>query len=235
VLAASLACAAFAGCAAPAWNGTVQSWGTMREVMREGHSEGRVRLEAALADPECVAIGAMAGLRGEIAVVDGQVWIARVRGDRVEIARAAGPDDEAALLALAHVPLWSAEPVARELALTELGELVLERGRSLGLQSDVTVPFVVRGDFADLEAHVLDGRCPYGPPDSPGNDPVRGSFAHARGVLIGLRTDLPGGVLTHHGENVHVHVVVEGDPPWVGHVDAVKVLPGATLALPDAR
>ncbi len=53
----------------------VSMWGTMREVLRQGQSQGRVALTSIL-KPTTIGVGALAGLEGEITIVDGQAYVA---------------------------------------------------------------------------------------------------------------------------------------------------------------
>ena len=51
--------------------------GSMREVMRDGATEGRIALVDATAGEHTVAIGALEGLQGEFLCIGGDVWIVR--------------------------------------------------------------------------------------------------------------------------------------------------------------
>jgi hypothetical protein len=64
-------------CSSTPWNEPVATWGTMREVMHDGRTEGRVRLGDAAAAPDAIGLGALAGLSGEIVILDGAVWTSR--------------------------------------------------------------------------------------------------------------------------------------------------------------
>jgi hypothetical protein len=228
---------AMVACASASWDGRVDTWGSMHAVMHDGDTQGRVRLSDAIADPHAFGIGALTGLSGEIAIVDGTAWTSRVdAAGRIETSKALHFGDEATLLAVAHVAHWSTGPIEHDLALGELGEYVRRRADQLGLQRTLTFPFLITGDLDELDAHVLNGRCPYaGPgagPDAAATAPVEDARARAHGTLVGFYTDGEAGKLTHRGERTHVHVVLEGVDPFVGHVDAARVLSGASLALP---
>src|SRR5437868_10952635 len=54
----------------------VKVWGNLREMMREGRTESRVAVAPLLVPPHMHAVGAIAGMRGEITVVDGTAWLA---------------------------------------------------------------------------------------------------------------------------------------------------------------
>jgi len=72
-------------CSTPDWHEPVTTTGTFQDVLRDGRTEGRVPL-AGIADRdedaeqgELVALGALEGLEGEVTIVDGEVWLSRVR------------------------------------------------------------------------------------------------------------------------------------------------------------
>jgi hypothetical protein len=54
----------------------VHWWGSLREMMHQGRVEALVELAAPLATPHLYAIGALAGMRGEITTRDGTAWLA---------------------------------------------------------------------------------------------------------------------------------------------------------------
>jgi acetolactate decarboxylase len=232
-LAAALAACA---CSAPGWNEPVHTWGSMHAVMHDGETQGRVRVADASAGQHAVGIGALAGLAGEIVILDGDVWTSRVEETtRIATGEGARPTDEAALLAVTRVPRWSERVLDRDLSLEELDLALRRMADEAGLVDVGTFPFVVRGDLEALDAHVLNGRCPYAGPGSSRTDPVRTSTPRAIGTLVGFYTDLEPGLITHRGSRTHVHVLIGGDSPFVGHVDGVRIRRGASIRLPLGR
>jgi alpha-acetolactate decarboxylase len=227
---ASVACA----CSSPGWNEPVRTWGTMHAVMHDGRTEGKVRIADAVASPDAVGIGALAGLLGEIVIVDGVVWTSRVvDAPRVDTEKGRRAGDEAALLAVTRVSRWSEHTLDRDLALEELGDYLRKLADASGLAHTATFPFLVRGDLDALDAHVLNGRCPYSGPGASQTDPVQSTLTRASGTLVGFYTELEPGILTHQGSRTHVHVLIEGTAPFVGHVDGVLIQRGARISLPE--
>ena len=96
---AFLGLTAFAGCAAPTWNGKVAQWGTMRAVLQEGRTEGRVSLAEACREPHSFGVGALEGLTGEVLILDGVAWTARPDGPNRLHVRSGDADSQAAFLA----------------------------------------------------------------------------------------------------------------------------------------
>jgi hypothetical protein len=209
----------------------VRSWGGLREVLREGRSEGRVELVDVIG-PDSIALGSLAGLAGEITVVDGVVHLAGVEGGDPAgglWVRSARAGDEATILALSDVPVWSESPLPGVADNAALEALVLARASAAGLDVSQPFPFRIEGVAASLDVHVLNSSCPIAQPEGP--KPWR--FAGEREVvtLVGFYAKDGAGRLTHHGQKTHIHVVLPGQEAS-GHVDAIALEPGAQLALP---
>lgn len=224
-------CALAAGCVA-GWDGRVERFGTLREVLRDGEVQGRVRVADVADRPGVVALGALADLRGEVTVIEGETWLARPVGDgRIAVARGSADDAQAAFLALAIVDPWRTIPIEAPVEWDALDPLVSAAAARAGLGRLDTIPFVIEGELHDLHAHVLDGRCPFAADPERRGEPVRFAEARARGRLVGFLTTLPAGTLTHHGSRLHVHVVLDGPGAASGHVDSVAIATGR-LRLP---
>ena len=226
-------CSLASSCASAGWNGQIESWGSLRSVLREGDKAGKVALTD-VDSPFAVGIGALAGLEGEILIYDGSVWTSRADEAGRVTTRLAGQGDQAALLALAQVRSWRAFTTDRELALADLDSYLGELRAGAGLAHHETFPFILHGRVDGLATHVLAGRCPYAPGDTDGSQPARRTTDHADAVLVGLYTDLPPGVLTHHGAKTHVHALLRGELDYVGHVDDARIPSGTTLLLPSS-
>ncbi len=217
--------AALAACATPpSWDGRVAQWGTLRQVLRDGDTTGKVGVLDAAASCS-LGIGAVESLNGEILVLDGRAWIAEPKDDAVTV-RPARAGDRAAFFAGSRVERWREIAVDRDLGPEDLDALLD------GLSSAEAFPFIVRGPLEAIESHVLNGRCPFNPNDTKGADPVRARFATADGVLAGFFSRQPPGALVHHGTRTHIHVFIDADRPFMGHVDSARVRRGARIFVP---
>lgn len=203
----------------------------MRAVMHDGETQGRVSVAQVTRTPGTVGVGALEGLQGEIAVVDGVPWIARVEGDRVESERGVRGGDQATLLAVAVVRRWKTIPIDKDLAAGDLDAVLAAAQHDLGL-GERPWPFLIEGDLFDVEAHVLRGKCPEAGKVDPEHEPIRRSFAEVRARLVGFYAPGAVGDLVHQGQSMHVHVVVEEPEVFVGHVDSTGVRAGAWLRVP---
>ena len=218
---------------AGAWNGQIEIHGAMREVMLEGKTQGRVALDTLQGDPSLVAIGALAGLEGELVALDGIVWTTRAKPLGVLETRAgATHDEQATMLASARVADWVRVPIPGGLAFEGLDEFVAQAARGQGLAGTTTFPFVIEGGLLEVRAHVLHGRCPMAGPGPAESEPVRRFLPEVHARLVGFYTTLPPGTLTHHGQRTHVHLLVKEGEPLAAHVDDLRIAPGAVLKLP---
>ncbi len=213
--------------------GQVRSWGHFQQIMR-GDAGGKVQLADLPAGPGIYALGALAGLRGEVLIWDGRVLVSR--GERDDgIAERPRAGDAAALLALSSVPSWQRVAVARDMDQAAFERFVLEEADRSGVDVKRSFAFALRGPVRELKWHVITG------PAKPG-----GHGAHAMGhaakrafsaervdaLLLGFYSGAAlEGVITHPGERFHVHWA-SPDLVRSGHVDAYGVAAGAELLLP---
>lgn len=219
------------GCATIGWDGEVHSFGSVREALRDGDTHGRVRLVDAARGADTVGVGALAGLAGEITIADGVTWITRANADgTLSTTRGMATGDEATLLFTAHVSEWAELSVDSELPLASLPAWA-----GFPASEWATIPFVVHGRFVQLEAHVVNGACARKEPVPAGKEPVRRRAAQGFGTLVGFWARDGAGAITHVGENVHAHVLVNGEPAYTAHIDRVRIAPGSTVLVPRKR
>ena len=218
------------------WSGRIDVYGTMHEVMMEGKTQGRVELAPLQGDPQLVGIGALEGLAGEVVLLDGVAWCTRAgKLGTLETHAGAEKGVRATMLATARVGQWFTLPVPPGLAASGIADFVARAAQEHGLGRTETFPFLIEGSFADVRAHVLNGRCPMAGAGSPETEPVRRVLPIANGRLVGFYTELPPGTLTHMGEQTHVHLLVKEGEPLACHVDDLQITAGALLKLPLAR
>ena len=206
----------------------VRVWGSMREALRQGHDEARV-VPLDEARPTSVGVGALAGLEGEVTVVDGRVLVSE--GAAPVPARAATDADAATLLVLADVPAWTESTLPACADLAALEAAVLARLAVLGRDPGIPTPLRIRGRATALDLHVIAGNCPVANPAGPA--PWRHHAAAVDVELVGVLADGAAGWLTHHTGVTHLHAVTGGPAgELTGHLDGVALEAGATLSLP---
>ncbi len=232
-VAALLAALIAPGCrtSRPASTVEVATWGTLREVLREGRTAARVD-PARVVGPRTVGVGALAALAGEITVIDGRVLVATATrtapGEAPAgcVVRVAEAGDQATLLVLADVPAWEEHELPASATYADLEHAIAAVLRGRGHDLTRPVPVRVRGDARSLAMHVIAGSCPFANPNGPA--PWRSSDAAGPVELVGVFVEGATGRLTHHARRSHLHAVA-GEV--MGHLDEIA-LERAILLLP---
>lgn len=226
---------ALSSCASPhsAEDGLrVQTWGSMRRVMRDGESEGRV-VPVDHVVPQSIGVGALAGLSGEVTVRDGRVLVARAPiapGGRPTLEEGT-PSDQATLLVLAQVGAWGEIPLGRCADFDALEQAIAQALAARGIDGSEPVPVKVRGRAPHLAFHVIAGACPIANPNGPA--PWRYAGPLRAVELLGFYVEGAVGRLTHHGRRSHLHAWSAEAGGLMGHLDAVT-LEDSVLLLPAA-
>ena len=199
-------------------------YGSMREVLREGRDHGRVELTS-VTSPDSVGVGALAGLAGEVTIVDGRAMVSRLQGERLRV-REARRGEQAALLVTAQVPEWRAWPLLDVQDYAGLEAQVRDRLIEAGFDPCEPTPLRVTGRAERLQLHVIAGACPVATPD--GSEPWRYDGPAEAVTLVGFYVEDAVGRLTHHTHSSHLHAHAAAA---TGHLDDVALC-DARLFLP---
>jgi len=213
----------------------VEQYGRMRAVLHEGKSEPRVALAAVTAKPHAYAVGALAGLGGEVTIVDGSATVSRVHDGAL---RSGPPEvgDRATLLSVAHVERWRSATLDHAAADRDLERAIRDIAAAAGVDAMRPFAFVIEGELTALDLHVINGACPAVVGEARGpNAPWRLRLSTPRkATLVGFYAQGRAGEMTHHGSNVHVHAVLEHEGDTItGHVDSVTIAAGAAVRVPS--
>ena len=224
-----------AGCTGPepvSAPGGVRAWGTLRDALRDGHTQARVDV-ADIASSGLVAIGAVADLDGEISIIDGTCYVSRVRDGTIQTDRST--QVKATILFGADVREWKTLEITRAVAPADFEAFVTKCAEDAGIDTAEPFPFLVEGELLAMKVHVLAGECPIRARIqgvSMTSPPVHREFEKVRGRLVGIHASGGGGVITHHGSATHVHAVLTDGEVMTGHCESVGIAEGAVLRLP---
>ncbi len=217
----------------------VHQYGLMHDVLSGGaaNAVSQVSLQEVLKRPGAVGVGALAGLEGEITILDGQAWVARPAGGALRVDGPAGDSAEgAALLAVAYVEDWTDVPIDLAMRGDELEQFISKAARENGLDPATPFPFVVVGECTDLQVHVINGECPMRPGAdlTAAQQPWRYEADQPTAAkVVGIYAGDSVGKLTHPGTSIHAHVLMDAHGNQVtGHVERVAVAGGSVLRLP---
>jgi alpha-acetolactate decarboxylase len=215
---------------------TFTTYGSLADVMQQGKTSPAVWLRKMSDDPSLVGIGALSGLRGEIAVIDGGVWLGYSTDATTSHGRVLrGADETAAFLTVASVPEWQSFTLGTSVSHDELSRRLEKIARDGGLDARRPLPVVISGRLQNLRFHVADGRgMTLGQALSEGDllaASSKGAVEETNGVLVGFFSTAPHPDVLHSGARFHLHVVLQKKPD-VGHVDHVDLDAGTIVRLP---
>jgi alpha-acetolactate decarboxylase len=181
------------------------------------------------------AVGALAGLKGEITAYDGTTFLSYGRTMDGRIATREPGEAEATLLVAAKVDSWTAVPIPTAMTQDDLHAFIVAKAAAAGLDVAEAFPFLIRGEITNYRWHVVAAPNPqFG--GHGGKTAFAEQFetsgermaAEVVGFYSGVRL---AGVISHSGEKFHEHVL-DPDRTVTGHLDAYDVGAGATLYLP---
>jgi len=198
--------------------GEVKWVGALRDVMHAGDLRGKANLLAFRPMADLYAVGPLEELKGEVTVVSGVAYQARVDDGKCAVRESW--DAKACFLVYARVPAWKAvsvDPPVRTVA--ELEERLPALAKAAGLDPGKPFPFRIRGEAESVAYHLVDKR------DDTPHDPaehdrikVHLTLEGQRVQMIGFRSTAHTGVFIPKDRTTHVHVVTE-DRRTSGHVD----------------
>jgi alpha-acetolactate decarboxylase len=233
---AFLLAAATAAATSSAGPDAVQVYGNFKRMSHTGDTTAKVRLGDIPAAPGTYAVGALAGLRGEVIMLDGRMLVTRgheTRG-RTEAPAAA---DAATLLVISRVDAWHEVRIPGDMNQSQFEAFVLRQAAARGLLAGAAFAFLVRGEFPALTWHVVTSATAgaHGAAHGQGHASNRVfDEPGATGTLLGFHSgDALEGVISHPGERFHAHFA-NGDASRSGHADAYAVRAGGVLLLPAA-
>lgn len=213
----------------------VEQHGGMRDVLRMGQTQPRISFEEIQKRPNAIAVGALAGLEGEVTVFDGEIFMATT-ADGASATTRRDPQGEVSvtLLTLAYVSSWVEQPLE---AASSLEDAILLAARSHRIDTSKPFPFTIVGVAESYEIHVINGYCPVATPSLPPEDqPWRQKGERVPLRLVGFYATGQEGVMTHHGSNTHMHAIIgSGEGVITGHLDSVVLAPGSKISLARGR
>jgi alpha-acetolactate decarboxylase len=222
------------------WDGKIVQHGEMRLVLGQGRHEGKVRLGDLTKTDHCYGVGAVAGLAGEITIIDGQLVVSRVdQAGQPTTDSKQQQRCEAAMLVAAYVPSWTQQRIENDIPAEQLESFLRAAAQAAGFDTAKPFPFMIEGELTDLEVHVINGACPLrakrlGLSITPAQQPYHVSLAKVSGRLIGIYAEGAEHRLTHHGTQTHTHALLKDKHGqlFTAHVERTGVRAGCVISLP---
>jgi hypothetical protein len=207
--------------------------GAFQRMMHTQDISAKVQLKSIMHAGATEAVGATAGLRGEITAIDGKLLV--TYGAPCPMCGHPG-EEHATLLASAKVTAWHV-PLAlpSDLAGAALDAWLIEQARKVGL--DVGKPFPVRlkGTLTGVKMHVLRAANPNFKGHGSGHAMADQEISEADkidGEVVGFYAPASAqGIITHPGEPFHYHWV-DMARTKTAHLDAFGMAKGSQVRLP---
>ncbi len=231
----------WAGIAVSTVPDSVVTFGTMHEALGQGKTQARVKLAELLARESFYAIGAVAGLGGEITIVDSKAWVTGVDGEGRPIALS--DTVSATMLVGQSVPKWIQTSVNNETRASQVDTLLADLAAGFQGTGDDPFMFQIDGELTDVRLHVINGACPvhahrHGLELRSDQRPFVYEASTLAGTVVGVFARDAAGRMTHPQTLVHAHVIFEpadGGEPLTGHLERFGVSAGAVVRIPATR
>ena len=203
--------------------------GELHKVMN-GEDQAAVQLDSLSKLPNLYAIGPLAGLNGEVTILNSDPSVAVIRDGKPVTERTFHAD--LPLIIYAQVAKWNQTPIPASVhSLADLEKFVAARAKKSSVDMSAPFPFRVTAHCDSAAMHIVNrqGR------DAKGHEgheaiQVKVPVSDADLEFIGFWSDKHEGILTHMGSNSHVHGRT-ADGKLSGHVDGLRLRTG-TLFLP---
>lgn len=205
--------------------------GALKNVMMRGDLSSHIDLDT-LNKTNLYGLGPIAGLKGELMIMNGQVFSSENRGNTVD--NQTNKISKAAMLVYSRIDKWRAFPIEAIVNdFSELEHLVESTAQTNGY--DVSKPFAFKIEtvpqsvhyhiigWKNSVPHTMDNHKQFAIMDSIKNKSVQ---------LLGFYSPNHKGIFTHHTSNVHVHIRSAEDRT-VGHLDAIHARGNITIYLPE--
>ena len=176
-------------------------------------------------------LGPFAGLKGEVTIVDGEVFRSQVKGEHAAVSL--DRDAKAVFLVYADVPAWRSVTIPTNVVSETDLATFLERS----LPSNTRSAFLVRGTVVRSRYHIqnFQGKAEDLTHEAHDKSKVFFDLTDRRVQLVGFfsNREEDGGSFVHPGQTTHIHILSE-DHNSMGHLESFSLAPGAKLFLPQA-
>lgn len=209
--------------------------GKLSTVHRDGDSSPCIHLKDFSDSTNFYALGPLAGLRGEITILNCVPSIARINGETIQINH--DFDVEAPFLVYARVSHWKSVPIDQSVqSLPDLDQWLFSAAKDIGITDRTEAfPFKITTAQSEIDFHIISNQEPGYKISKPHHELMKFFELKSKPVtLIGFFSKSHAGVFTHHGQWTHIHVVSQ-DGKKSGHVDSLVLGSDAVLYLPEIQ
>ena len=212
----------------------VEHYGVLKEIMREQKIDANVDLSKFKGIPNFYAIGALAGLAGEVLIRDGKVINGIATKGDLRIER--DFDKSATLLVTSEVQEWVEISININVQNLESIQTIIEKeAKRLGLNTNEAFPFMIKGKVKNIDWHVINAsEATEQSHEAFKKAGISRSTENVNGEILGFYSEQHEGIFTHHGSFLHVHYVNAAETE-MGHVDNLVINGEVKLLLPKMK
>lgn len=223
--------------------GRVSYAGAQSDLFASGKARPAVSVAEMARDSDCYGLGAAAGLDGEITVLAGKPFVAKVRGDIYVVDHRL--DHDAAFAVWARQTAWRDEPVPRDVVgYLDLQRFVRARAAAAGIDPAQPFPFRLSGAPREVMWHINVDRTEGKPitPDLFAKSKMNYVAREQAMAIVGFYSERHAGVFISAyapaakpdsgvRNAMHIHFVAR-DGLTTGHIDDLVLDGGMRLLLP---
>lgn len=205
--------------------------GALKNVMMKGDLSAYINLDT-LNKTNLYGLGPVAGLKGELMILNGQVFTSEKTSNPVF--SQTNKVSKVAMLVYSRVEKWREFSIQTTLTdFTKLENMVESTAKANGY--DTSIPFVFKIELTPQTAdyHIIDWK--EGATHTMANHKqfaFSGSIENKKVLLLGFYSDHHHSIFTHHTTNVHIHLM-DTENQTVGHLDNIKANGSITIFLPE--
>jgi acetolactate decarboxylase len=211
----------------------VHAAGAMQNLHRHLQDVATVLLDT-LPPHHLYAIGPAEGLRGEILVWNGDVFVAGVTEHARQPFVMKRPQGvKAIFLAYSQVPVWDTVEVTALIEnIQQLEGLIEHTAQQKGIDIQTPFPFLLFGKIKNGKGHIMykDPAVPLQQKEEVEQAKYYYDLPPQKVQMLGFYSNRDYGTFTHHGSNIHVHYRLYSKH-HAGHLDEVILDPKEPLRI----
>jgi len=218
----------------------IVQFGKMREALAEGKSQARVTLSELTQKPHFYGVGAMEGLSGEVAVIDGEIIATQAKSPQEFSDKADTKSTKATYFVGDYVPKWQTIKTNKAMTMKEIETFIADTAAQKGIPTQEPFMFKIEGKAETADTHVIRGACPMHArmkkielPES--QKPFEAKLKAENVVIVGVFAKDRVGDLTHPATDIHAHIIFTDSAKRKrnGHAEDFVLAKGSLVSIPQ--
>ncbi|MEZ2414454.1 acetolactate decarboxylase [Muriicola sp. E247] len=194
--------------------------GALKNVMWKGELGSRVDLDTIANKKHLYGLGPESFLKGELLVLDGQIYVSRVTSDTSMVVKREA-DLSAPFFVYTSVESWKDIQLPDEIkSIPELERFIDEQN------ADIKTPFTFKLAGRAIRAKIHVQNLPKGTkvssPEQAHQGQTNYELMDEEVVILGFFSRKHQGIFTHHDSYLHMHLLTK-DKSKMGHLDSLEI------------